>query len=397
MPGPILDSELIPRGCYHVGDSIFRNKIQAVVHGKNTNQQVRWDFNDELFSAFEWSAEPENDISYYYTFRCKQIRDEYQHVVLHYSGGADSNNILQHFYRAGIHIDQINVNVPLEYYNNHTQASASRDAKDLHNEWFLVIKPDLEWIKKHLPNTKITINDFTSDMINFNVDQDWILHAGEHINPNIVQRMKYYDVVDSKIYDSKRVAHVYGVDKPRVFQHDGQWYFAFLDSILSLINSYKPVWLKHDHINVVNFYWSPDLVPLLIKQAHLLKNYYEANPQFMSLAHNRKLDPSEFEMQQNIIKTVVYPFWRRDIFQVKKAENTFVKEFDQWFFDFATSNAKHRWEEGHRYLMQQIPKDWLNKNKNNQSTSIRGMWSKWHNLGPVRLRETSQNLSLISV
>lgn len=47
--------------------------------------------------------------------------------------------------------------------------------------------------------------------------------------------------------------------------------------------------------------------------------------------------------------------------------------------------------------MQQVPKDWLNTGKNNQLTGIRGMWSKWHNLGPVIPREISQNLSLISV
>jgi hypothetical protein len=380
---PIKDAELIPRGCYRVGSSMFRDKISALAHSAATNQPVRWDFNDELFGVFDWTQEPQQDISYFYTKRCQQIRDEYQYIVLHYSGGSDSNNILQHFYRAGIHIDQINVTVPLEYYERHTSVTGSVEAGDLHNEWYLVIKPDLEWVKKHMPNTKISIFDFTKDMIEFDVDQDWILHAGEHCNPNVVSRMKYYDVVDSKIYDSKKVGHIYGVDKPRVFQHQGQWYFAFLDSILGIISSYKPVWLKHDHVNVVNFYWSPDLVPLLIKQAHLLKRYYESSPQFMSLASFRALDPWEFELQQNIIKTAVYPYWRKDIFQVKKGTKTFFKEFDQWFFDLASTTAKNRWQEGFRYLLQQVPLEWINKDINNMPTGVRGMWSKWHNLGPV--------------
>lgn len=379
----LTDSELIPRGKYHVGNDVFWDKITALAQSAKSNQPIRWDFNDELFSVFDWTTEPEQDISYYYTERCKQIRDEYDYIVLHYSGGSDSNNILQHFYRAGIHIDQINVTIPLEYYEKHTKVTKSIEARDLHNEWYLVVKPDLDWVHDNMPNTKVTIFDFTDDMLNFNVDQDWILHAGENCNPNIVSRMKYYDTVDSKIYDSKRVGHIYGVDKPRVFQKDGQWYFAFLDSILSIISSYKPVWLKQDHVNVVNFYWSPDLVPLLIKQAHLLKQYYESNPQFMNLAELRALDPTEFELQQNIIKTVVYPFWRKEIFQVKKSSNMIFKEFDQWFFDLADSTAKHRWQEGYKYLLQQVPDKWLNKDIHGNPSGIKGSWSKWHHLGPT--------------
>ena len=393
----LTDTELIPRGKYRVGNRIFWDKIAALAQSVKINQSVQWDFNDELFSAHDWTQEPQHDISYYYTLRCQQIRDEYQYLVLHYSGGSDSNNILQHFYRAGIHIDQINVTVPLEYYEKHVVTTNSTEAGDLHNEWYKVINPDLDWVRKHMPNTKVTVYDFTQDMINFNVDQDWILHAGEHCNPNVVSRMKYYDVVDSKIYDSKKVAHIYGVDKPRVFQQEGQWYFAFLDSTLSIISSYKPAWLKYDHVNVVNFYWSPDLVPLLIKQAHLLKKYYETNPQFMGLSLLRALDPDEFEIQQNIIKTAVYPFWRNDIFQVEKAKNVFFKDFDLWFFDMAHANAKHRWQEGFKYLMQQVPNEWINRDMNNVPNGVKGMWSKWHNLGPVMPREISQNLSLISV
>jgi hypothetical protein len=376
----LSESELIPRGRYCVGNNVFWDKITALAYGAKTNQTVRWDFNDKLFSAFDWTKEPDQDISYYYTQRCRQIRDQYDYIVLHYSGGSDSNNILQHFYRAGIHIDQINVTVPLEYYEKHTKISQSTQAGDLHNEWYLVIKPDLEWVHSNMPNTKVSIFDFTNDMINFDVDQDWILHAGENCNPNVVSRMKYYDVVDSKIYDSKRVGHIYGVDKPRVFKHNGHWYFAFLDSILSIISSYKPQWLKHDHVNVVNFYWSPDQVPLLIKQAHLLKKYYETNPQFMDLASFRALTPEEFELQQTIIKTAIYPYWRNEIFQVKKASNTFFKEFDQWFFDMADSVAKHRWQEGYRYLMQQVPDHWINRDTNGSPSGIIGIWSQWHQL-----------------
>jgi hypothetical protein len=100
----------------------------------------------------------------------------------------------------------------------------------------------------------------------------------------------------------------------------------------------------------------------------------------MKLASFQKLEPWEHELQQNIIKTVVYPLWRQEIFQVKKSKNVFFKEFDQWFFDLADTQAKHRWQEGYRYILQQVPDDWINKDSNNLPTGIKGIWSKWHQL-----------------
>jgi hypothetical protein len=34
-------------------------------------------------------------------------------------------------------------------------------------------------------------------------------------------------------------------------------------------------------------------------------------------------------------------------------------------------------------MMQQVPDEWINKDINNAPTGIKGIWSKWHNLGPV--------------
>jgi hypothetical protein len=374
--------EIIPRGFYSVGGQQFRSKIHALAHGAQSGQTVTWNFHDELFARTDWKKEPEQDISYLYTLRCQQIRDEYQYLVLHYSGGSDSHNILTHFYRAGIHIDQINVTVPLEYYENHTTADNSKHAKDLHNEWYHVIKPDLEWIRLHMPNTKITVYDYTKDMIEFDVDQDWITYSGEHCNPNVVAWIKNYDVVDSKIYDSKKVGHIYGIDKPRVFLHEGQWYFSFLDSLLTMMSNYRPVWLKHDYTHIINFYWSPRLPELLVKQAHLVKRYYEQNPQLLGLATFKALTDHEFEMQQNLLKTAVYPFWRPEVFQVNKARNVFFKEFDQWFYKLATESAKGRWNDGYQYLLQTVPENWFRKDAQGRFCGINGMWSRWHNLGP---------------
>ena len=371
--------ELVPRGLYHVGDRIFNSKLQALLHADSIAQSPRWDFHDTWFSKFDWTQEPSESLDYLYAQRCRQIRDKYDYLIMHYSGGSDSHNMLTVFYENHVHIDEILVAFPIKYFETQTVASLSRSARDSQNEWFHVVKPDLAWIAKNLPQTKITIYDYTDDMLEFNVDQDWIMHAGEHINPNITNRIHRYDQVNNRnIYDRFRVGHLYGIDKPLVFHHEGQWYLSFLDSMLAIACSQKPVYDKHTHINVEYFYWSPDLPALLIKQAHMMKHYYDAHPDQKYLASFKKKTLKEKELERDLARTVVYPRWRREVFQTYKASSMFFKDFDLWFFDHAKESSQARWYEGLNFMLDNLDKKWVNYNKQGVPSGLAGFYSKWH-------------------
>lgn len=373
-------AELVPRGVYYVGDQLFLNKTQALLCADKSGTHPTWDFHNDIFSKFNWQQEPDQSLDYFYKFRCEQIRDKYDHIVLHFSGGSDSHNILTYFWLNNIHIDEILVAVPVTYYEKYTVASLSDAAEDLHNEWFNVIKPDLKWIKEHLPKTKITLYDYTKDMLNFNLDQDWIHHAGEHFNPNLVNRVYRYNSIDQNVYDKKNVGHIYGIDKPRVFTHDDVWYFAFLDSTLSIQSSWKPIYEKHTHINVENFYWSTDLPQLLIKQAHLVKKFFESNTHLVGLATFKNCSQTDRHLYQDTVRNIIYPHWRRTIFQNKKSNNSFFKEFDQWFFNMATDSAKSRWMEGFDFVTRSVSSKWFNFDNNGRPSGFVGLWAKWHKL-----------------
>lgn len=348
--------------------------------GDRSGLHPTWEFHDEVFSRFDWTTEPSEDISDLYTMRCQQIRDRYDHVVLHYSGGSDSHNILSHFVKNNIFIDEILVSVPEQYWEKHTVPDFSREGRDIHNEWHHVIKPDLAWISANLPHTRITIYDHTQDMLDFKVDQDWILYAGEHFNPNIVSRINRYMAIDRDLYDSKRVGHVYGVDKPQVFCHEGTWYFAFLDTILSIQSSTKSTFDKHDHIMVENFYWSPDMPKILIKQAHMVRRYFLQHPELTHLATHLRRSGEHKALYQDIIREVIYPYWRREIFQVQKCKSVVKKECDQWFFDFATPAAINRWQEGLAFLLGNVGLHWFDLAADGSPAHLRGMWSRWYRI-----------------
>lgn len=371
--------DTIPTGIYQVGNQYFDSKVTALQAGDSSGIHPTWNFFDEEFSKFAWKNEPAESVEYYYGQRCQQIRDKYSYIVLHYSGGADSHNILVHFWKNKIHIDEIIVSLPVSYFEKFTKPTASTDSGDQQNEWFHTIKPDLEWIAKNLPNTKVTIYDYTEDMINFKVDQDWVIHSGEHINPNVTNRINRYDKIStSDIYNKHLVGHIYGIDKPLVFKDGDRWAISFLDSMISIQASLKPIFDRYTHIRVEHFYWSPDLPAMAIKQAHLVKQQYEKNPHLLHLATRTRKTLVDKEIERNLTREAVYPYWRQDIFQNAKSSNVFFKEFDQWFFKYGTESAKGAWWEGYNYLINSVSSRWIDCDVNGKPSGLKGFWSKIH-------------------
>ena len=100
-------------GYYSCNGIEFESKIRAAVYAEAIKQPIKWHFNESHFSQFPWHIEPEQSLTELYNLRSRQIREEYDYVVICYSGGADSNNIVESFIRQGLHIDEIVSNWPL--------------------------------------------------------------------------------------------------------------------------------------------------------------------------------------------------------------------------------------------------------------------------------------------
>ena len=89
-------------GYYTVGEKKSYSKLEVLEWG-----EPEWHFNDGVFSAIDWTIEPPFDLWELYKQRVKQIREQYDYVVLMYSGGADSHNVLSSFLEADCKIDEI--------------------------------------------------------------------------------------------------------------------------------------------------------------------------------------------------------------------------------------------------------------------------------------------------
>ena len=96
---------------FYVCDGVqFDSKIKACMHSMKVGQRVVWNFNNRVFKEHNWAVEPTETLDQLYDERCRELRGKYDYIMLSYSGGADSHNILASFIRQGLHIDEIVVN-----------------------------------------------------------------------------------------------------------------------------------------------------------------------------------------------------------------------------------------------------------------------------------------------
>ena len=71
----ILNSDKF--GYYKSNNNITYSKYEAFENGN-----PEWIFNDDIFSAFDWTKEPEIPLWEMYKDRVRQIRDLYDYCVL---------------------------------------------------------------------------------------------------------------------------------------------------------------------------------------------------------------------------------------------------------------------------------------------------------------------------
>ena len=96
------------KGVYRANGKPFFNKLEAILEvNANPGTWVEWDYHDAVFGQHQWDIEPIFDLKELYRQRALQLREAYDHVVLFYSGGVDSWNILKTFIDNNIPLDEI--------------------------------------------------------------------------------------------------------------------------------------------------------------------------------------------------------------------------------------------------------------------------------------------------
>jgi len=333
---------MIPQHYYTVGNKPFYDKLDAVSHADATKQEVVWQYNDSIYESFDWTKEPELSLDQLYAIRAREIREEFDYVVVLVSGGADSRNVAYSFLRNGIKIDEIVASVQLEGLGD--MQLNNKDTRHINtvSETTYTQLPLLNEIKREFPQQKITVHDYFYELTNFKTDI-WLKRCGEWLHPTSAARYTFDRLTHIKklAEAGKRVAFVYGIDKPQVYVSDKtqKAYIVFLDLALNVCR--PPFEEQHVGVENVPFYWYDDpsipckqahvLLNRVIKSNHHVAKYFPRTPQKNELtSYEKRQHSSRYE---RAISPFIYPSTYIDVFQADKPTDIFLGQHDQWLYD----------------------------------------------------------------
>jgi hypothetical protein len=329
---------------YKVGNTRFQSKFEALNHAQQHNTtDVTFHFYDEVYDSYDWTEEPKESLDELYKLRAQQLRNQYEYLILAFSGGADSTNILRTFLDNDIHLDEIVV--------YHSLSGDGNRNSFFNFETFNVALPYLEAEPK-LKTTKITLIDTTQatlDYYNY-VNQFDFLHYNNYcFSPNNLARniIKIQNQsLRQSFGQSKTVAYITGLDKPIVYYIQGQAYFKFNDGIDTSLSYYLR---DKNYIKEIDefFYWTPNFPKIVIKQSHVLKRYYDT--QDLTVLANIKpqglgtiiKQGKTYYMDHEFLPRLIYSAWDTNTETVGKSVTGMVySQRDQWFFNSGLDQAQ---------------------------------------------------------
>jgi hypothetical protein len=320
-----------------------------------------------VFASYDWTHEPEASLSDLYRARAQQIREKYDYVVICFSGGADSTNMLHAFLDNGIHVDEVLTWHAFEgNHNSHTHTD---------KEISQVTLPYVQKLQAAHPEIKFRVVDMSQPMYDFFQDSknvDEVIYqvalpgavAVAWTQPFNLDKF-YLDYIHS----GKKIGFILGMEKPRVWQVDGRWCVRFLDvGNVFYIGSNAPTEM---------FYWSPDLPPMLIKQAHIIKRYLEhATDQTPWVQRNSSdlacvtRQGETLWLHRHGVSSLIYPNWDISTFQVEKTPSPIFVPNTTWLYDVSKNYCSSI-----DHFRTSLPEAWRNESTN-LFRGIVGTWSR---------------------
>jgi hypothetical protein len=315
-------------------------------------QAWHWDYNNKFFGSYNWSKEPDVDINELYRRRAQQLREKYDYLVLYYSGGYDSTNVLYSFLDNDIPLDEICV-----YYSSHDLVS------NQYLELNSITWDKIQQLQARYPNLKVRKIDYSEQIINWTQTIDQLGYGaslldmfGNMLSINRLIVDQFYNTVDdwkALLEKGKTVAWVTGGDKPMLRYNDHQWIFNFHDAVLhSPITPLRQI-MDNGNIGTYElFYWAPEpeCADIIIKQCHLIKQHYNAQAKidFSKIPNHKGYRPGwgwEIDSMSLQFVKLIYPrnFINPEKFFTQKNSKFIFGNRDQWFFESNHDNAKvHR-------------------------------------------------------
>jgi len=350
-------------GYYRVGDRIFYSKPQAYIHATEIGLEPVWHFNNAEFAKCTWAQEPETNIRELYRLRAQQLREQYDWIRIEASGGGDSTTAIFSFLLNGIHLDEVVFRYPEQLDKDVTNDPFNTKPENTLSERQFAAEPLFKWINTNFPNVKTTVQDYSDDVLNSNymTDESWVFTTRDWFQPGHGIKHNNFSTAEHRaLADSgKKICALYGIDKPKLTIINGKWYLYFTDL---QANHPNPVIGDHNNITTELFYWTPDLPELVLKQAHMIRTWFEIpqNQHLKHLAYWPNNDPAKRTAYEHISKSIIYPDYDLETWQTAKPTNSFYNEMDHWFHvNLEGTQLFGAWQAGLQLLLDKIDPKYL--------------------------------------
>lgn len=212
------------------------------------------------FDHLDWTNEPTESWKDLLKERAQQLRDTHDYIVLHYSGGSDSETVLNAFLDNGIFIDEI-VNC---YYDIPNAPCVNG------------VKPKTDLITKNFTGYFNRIEITYQDVLNY-ITTDNLLSDGPKFAGHLhnicrfnIQLLEAYGFAKKPIKRIGKICYLYGEMDPDVLYWQDEWVARFT----LRQRFFNPCFLEGNE----HFFTSINFPKLHLKQCHMVKTYMKNNP-----------------------------------------------------------------------------------------------------------------------
>ena len=347
-------SAITERGYWSVANKFFFNKAECLKYASSIkNYRVSYTFMDFAYRTLNWNIEPSETLEELYKLRAQQLRSTYDYLILFYSGGADSTNILNTYMDNGIHLDEVVTCYPISVIEKTISSftPTDTDKKNVMFEYTLAAQPKLKELSTRYPNTKITVLDYSTlalDMI-ITDNLNKVFQAGLAADPYHISHY-YVGREMRKISETRSVCAIAGIDKPRLMYdminkkfgctfHDLNTIFGNFSN--ESFNGYIP--------KIEYFYYTSSLPTLMQKQCFILKNAFinmgMTNPVtaknfLIKIKDNKYLI---YNSHTSLFRTILYPTWNDSTWQADKdTTNFFYQSNSNWYHTDKFTDKRQR-------------------------------------------------------
>ena len=273
---------------FRVNNKIIFNHILAKYEAFVSKKPIEFVCHDQQNDQLDWLQEPDESLDQLMDRHACNLRNKYQHVMLSWSGGTDSQTIYEVFKRNNLHIDEIVIWI-----------------NDQYEPWYS--SQYVDWLKNnhHDPLTKITVKERFDPAAKQQIitGEDWIFQ-------NISMIPKFaMGTMDSVMwnycadqYGGSTWCLITGHEQPRVFKKDNKYYSCHdARTLLSTMN----------FENIECFFTDPVLA---LKQSHMIKKMLKLRTNANASYGYQDSDGSKFKSSSN----AAYISWAKNLSRQKE-------------------------------------------------------------------------------